>query len=81
MIDEAVEPVTVWVDVTAVPAAGSLPPPPRTQVAGAVTVRALAPVLVQVEGRSMNALLPGPGSSWALLEVVPDSVEFGPVGS
>src|SRR5581483_7542240 len=74
MLDELV-PVTV-----SVRAAGGLPAPPRTmpgtQSAGTLT----GVVDVQTGGRSMKALLPGPGYSWSPWWFVP-RVEFGPVGS
>src|ERR1700759_4362161 len=72
---DAPPPVTV-----SVRAPGGLPAPPRTmpgtQSAGTLT----GVVDVQTGGRSMKALLPGPGYSWSPWWFVP-RVEFGPVGS
>ena len=72
---DAVLPVTV-----SVRAAGGLPAPPRTMPGTQSAGTRVGVVWVQTGGRSMKALLPGPGYSSSPLLFLP-SVEFGPVGS
>ncbi len=61
-------------------APGGLPAPPRTMPGTQSEGTSVGLIWVHVGGRSMKALLPGPGYSWSPLALVP-SVELGPVGS
>ena len=66
-------------DTVSVRVAGLLPASPRTMF-GTQSTGTFGEVEVQVGGRSMERLKPGPGSSW-LPEPSVASGEFGPVGS